>query len=257
MPMNVIKKSIAPGIKVWKGKAAKISYLKQENLRVPVIFLRSKIQSDKLFLIASGFHLEETSGPLFLLNPQTCVSSFTNILTKMNIVIFPVINQFGLSFKETMQDKHLRRNALGLDYNSAWGFDKEKCQEVRLVEKKLIELYKEYQLVFVLSLHEDSTEPGKGYLWMNNIRTNTRKTIQLALEKKVDKKILLQMKSTVGLRRGRIESGFSVVDAKDESFENFTSEILGIPTLLSEAPFGLDLDRRIAFHRAALTSIPF
>jgi hypothetical protein len=257
MPMNVIKKSIAPGIKAWKGNGANISYLKKDNLRIPVVFLPSKIQSNKLFLIASGFHLEETSGPLFLLNPKVCLPSFRDILKMMNIVLFPLINQFGLSFKETVSDKHLRRNGLGLDYNSAWGFDKEKCQEVRLVEKRLIELYKEYQMVFALSLHEDSTEPGKGYLWMNNIRSDTRKTIQHALEKNVDKKILLQMKSTVGLRRGRIESGFSVVDAKDESFENFTSEILGIPTLLSEGPFGLDLNRRIAFHRAVLTSIPF
>ena len=255
--MNVIKKRINPGIKDWREEGAKVSYLKQGKLRVPVILLRSGVQSNKLFLIASGFHLEETSGPLFLLNPRLCLPPFRNILQKMNIVIFPVINQFGLSFAETAADKHLRRNSQDLDYNSAWGFSKKKCQEVAQVEKKLIELYKRFQIVFVLSLHEDSSEPGKGYLWMNNIASSTRKIIQNGLEKKVEKKILLQIRSTVGLRRGRIESGFSVVDAKDESFENFTSEILGIPTLLSEAPFGLDLKRRIAFHASALTSIPF
>ena len=253
--MNVIKKRINPGLKAWKTKGAKVTFLKQGKLRVPVILLPSSVQSDKLLLISSGFHLEETSGPLLLLNPRICFPLFSKILKNINIAIFPVINQFGLNYKETVEDKYLRYNADGLNYNSAWGFDIKKCQEVTLVEKRLIELHKKYQIVFVLSLHEDSTEPGNGYIWMNNIDKKTRQYIQSNLEKKVDRNIL-KMKSSLGLRKGRIERGYSVIDAKDDSFENFTSDMLGIPTLLSEAPFGLDLKRRIGFHKASLSSIP-
>lgn len=245
------------GINSWKERTAQVSYLKGESVSVPVVFLPSHAKSNKVFLIASGFHLEETSGPMLLLNPKLCLPIFRNILRDINITIFPVINQFGQSFNDDVEDNYLRYNAEGINYNTAWGFNKKKCKEVTLVEEKLIKFHLAYQIVFVLSLHEDSSEPGKGFLWMNNIPPAIRKSIQLSLKRQVDKDMLLKIASAVGLRKGRVESGFSVVDAKDESFENFTSEILGIPTLLSEAPFGLNLKRRIAFHQAALTSIPF
>ena len=173
----------------------------------------------------------------------------------MSIVIFPVINQYGLSFSDKGDDKFLRYNQKGFNYNSAWGFEKKKCDEVSLVEKFLGKMHKKYNIVFVLSLHEDSTEPGKGYLWMNNIDKEVRQKIQTSIAGSVDKNILLQMKSRVGLRKGGIENGFSVIDAKDDSFENFTSAILGIPSLVSEAPFGLTLKRRMAFHKASLSAI--
>jgi len=63
------------------------------------------------------------------------------------------------------------------------------------------------------------------------------------------------MNSTEGLREGQVEKGFSIIDAKDSSFENLTSEILGIPTLLSEAPFKSNLDTRIKFHQYCLKII--
>jgi hypothetical protein len=254
--MNLVKKDIIPGLKAWRKLGAKITYLKKGSLRVPEIFIKSTVQSDKLFLIATGFHLEETSGPLFLLNPKKSFPAIKRLLKKTNVAIFPVINQYGLAFSAKGEDKYLRYNKEGLNYNSAWGFNKKKCQEVGLVEKQLVELYKEYEIIFALSLHEDSTEPGKGYLWINNIVKDIREKIQTSLSKRVNKKLLLQIISTVGLRRGKIEKGFSVIDAHDDSFENYMSEILGIPTLLSEAPFGLDLKRRIAFHKASLASIP-
>ncbi|HJX59611.1 MAG TPA: hypothetical protein VJ481_03645 [Patescibacteria group bacterium] len=254
--MNVVKGHLDSGLRGWKDVGAKVTYLKRGGIQVPEIYIPSSVQSNKLLLIVSGFHLEETSGPLLLLNSGGCSPLIAKILEKMNVLIFPVINQYGLAFDEAGSDKFLRYNQNGINFNTAWGFKKEKCKEVEIVEPRLIELHNKYQIVFVLSLHEDSTEPGKGYLWINNVVKDKRMKIQTSLESKVDKKILLQMKSTVGLREGKIEKGFSVIDAKDESFENFTSEILGIPTLVSEAPFGLDLETRMAFHKASLSSLP-
>ena len=254
--MNIIKEHLAVGLKAWQKKGAKISYLKHNKIKVPQIFISAGVQSDKLFLICSGFHLEETSGPLFLLNPHKSLASLKRILKETNVVIFPVINQYGLRYPENSQDKFLRYNHAGLNYSSAWGYQKRKCREVKLVEERLIELHKKYEIVFTLSLHEDSTEVGKGYVWINNIVKPVRKIIQSGLEKKVDNRLLLKMKSTLGLRKGKIEKGFSIIDAKDDSFESFSSDILGIPTLLSEAPFGLELKKRIAFHKASLSSIP-
>ena len=142
------------------------------------------------------------------------------------------------------------------NYNSGWGSNSTKCTEVAIVERYISKLFSKYKIIFVLSLHEDSTEAGKGYLWMNSIDKQMRTSIQNYLVKNVSSKILCKL-SKVGLRKGFIENKFTIVNSQDDSFENFTSTILGVPTLLSEAPFGLSLPRRIFFHKTSLNSIPF
>ena len=253
--MNVINSYIKPGISRWKLKGASIKYLKDASISVPVIFLKSSIKTKNLFLIASGFHLEETSGPIYLLDSNQSASSFKKILNYSNMVILPVINQRGLKFKETDSDNFLRYNDKGINYNSRWGSRYEKCEEVALVEKYLIHLFAKYNIRFVFSLHEDSTEFKKGYLWMNSLDLKIRNLIQNYVKSRISPKILRRLRS-IGLRQGYIENDFTIVDSKDDSFENFTSTILGIPTLISEAPFGLILSQRIFFHKTVLNSIP-
>src|SRR3989304_9331838 len=106
--MNIMKEHRAVGLKAWQKKGAKVSYLKHNKIKVPQIFIPAGVQSDKLFLICSGFHLEETSGPLFLLNPYKSLASLKRILKETNVVLFPVINQYGLRDPEDSEDKFLR-----------------------------------------------------------------------------------------------------------------------------------------------------
>lgn len=253
--MNIVVSYLTKGILDWKKNGAKISYLKKDDLRIPLIFLGSYTKTKKIFLIASGLHLEETSGPILLLSVSRILPSMKRLLKKLNIVILPVINQRGLKYDETMPDRYLRFNDDGINYNSGWGSNSKKPVENKLVEREILKIFGKFKIVFALSLHEDSTEPGNGYLWMNRIDRENRVIIQERMLKSPHKK-LLKMTSTIGFRKGQIENGFTIVNAKDDSFENFMSEILGVPTLLSEAPFGKSLARRISFHKAVLTSLP-
>ena len=254
--MNVINSYIRPGIARWKRKDATIKYLKEAAISIPAIFLKSTKKTKNLFLIASGFHLEETSGPIYLLDSNQSYSNLKKILKFSNIVLLPVINQRGLKYKETDSDNYLRYNDRGINYNTRWGSSSEKCVEVTLIEKYIIQLFAKYNIVFVLSLHEDSTEFKKGYLWMNSLDLKLRSVIQNYVKNRISPKILRRLRS-IGLRQGFVENDFTIVDSKDDSFENFTSTILGIPTLISEAPFGLSLIQRIFFHKTVLNSIPF
>lgn len=253
--MNVIYSQIKPGLSGWKKKGARIEFLKEADLKIPVIFLRSRKKTGKLFLIATGLHLEETSGPLFVLDSQKIFPSLSRFLESVNVVLFPIINQRGLLFDEKDKEENLRYDENEINYNSGWGGSSKKCLEVSLVEKYILDLFKKYDIKFVLSLHEDSTEPGKGYLWMNSIKKKQRTQIQNYLLGHIPADMLTKLRN-VGLRKGFIENKFTIVNSRDDSFENFTSEILGVPTLLSEAPFGLDLSKRVFFHKTSLDSIP-
>ncbi|OGH47482.1 hypothetical protein A3E15_01630 [Candidatus Woesebacteria bacterium RIFCSPHIGHO2_12_FULL_42_9] len=253
--MNIVHSYINPGLKGWRKKGARIHYLKKGDVDISIIFIKSKKRTKNLFLISTGFHLEETSGPIFILDSKRIYPSLKKLHERMNIVLIPVINQIGLKFDEKGPDKYLRYNEKGINYNSNWGSNREKCIEVSLLEKYVLSLFAKYNIIFVFSLHEDSTEFGKGYLWMNKIVKDKRLEIQEKLKKRIPENIL-GMRNRIGLRKGFVENGIAIVNSKDDSFENFTSEILGIPTLLSEAPFGLSLSQRIFFHRASLNSIP-
>jgi len=254
--MNIVYSHIKPGLSGWKKRGAEIKYLKNGKIKIPTIYLKSKTKTDKVFLIATGLHLEETSGPIFLLDSNRIFPHLRKLIKSMNVVLIPVINQRGLIFDEKGPDSNLRLNEAGIHYNTRWGSNSTKCTEVVMVEKYISDLFTKFNIIFVLSLHEDTTEPGKGYLWMNSINKQKRTFIQNYLIKHVPSKILCKLNNG-GLRKGFVENKFTIVNSQDESFENFTSIILGIPTLLSEAPFGLSLPRRIFFHKTALNSIPF
>ncbi|OGM61057.1 hypothetical protein A3A75_02755 [Candidatus Woesebacteria bacterium RIFCSPLOWO2_01_FULL_39_10] len=178
----------------------------------------------------------------------------------MELHIYPVINNYGLKYNTTDPYKFLRSNEKGINYNSGWGVNtSKKCIEVMLVEEDIKKIQSNRKVRLVLSLHEDSTSIGKGYIWTNALGTKLRRSIQDKLKSKIDKKLLTNMKENE-VQGGKVEVGFTIVDAQDVgSFENWLAEDLKIPVVLSESPFGLSLATRKKFHiriiEASLSSI--
>lgn len=257
--MNPVAISLKKGLIRWQD-VADLHLLKVNGKSVPRIFVKAKATSplpnNKTIIIASGLHLEETSGPLLLLEPSLLLPKLKPALQKnISFLIYPVINNYGLKYAASDPEKLLRNNKEGINYNDGWGLaTHKKCQEVQLVENDIKKLYQKQKVCLALSLHEDSTAKGKGYLWTNAINAKLRRLIQKNVTAKIDKNLLVEIKAK-SVQRGKIEGGFMVVNSKDKgSFENWLADDLKIPTILSEAPFGLDLSIRKNFHLAIIDS---
>src|SRR3990167_1352971 len=76
--MNIVHSYINPGLKGWRKKGARIHYLKKGDVDISIIFIKSKKRTKNLFLISTGFHLEETSGPIFILDSKRIYPSLKN-----------------------------------------------------------------------------------------------------------------------------------------------------------------------------------
>jgi hypothetical protein len=258
--VNPIRTAIGPGLSAWRRKGANVDYLIFGGLKVPRIWFGPK--KNDILLLASGLHLEETSGPLLLLNPDKLLAAFESLTDAgLNLLIYPVINQHGLKFSPDANDKLLRYNAGGVNYNDGWGLRK-KCKEVSLVEKDILNFQKSFRIIFAQSMHEDSDLPKKGYVYSNGIhnasfRKKLRKYIQASVKDGVLASSSL-VKNNIPkseLIGARIED-FLLVESHDKgSMEEWLAYDLGIPTLLSEAPFGLTLKTRQDFHFAVLGSL--
>ena len=257
--MNPINGVIKHGLHLWGKKGAKVSFLSSSITSIPKIWFDSK--GKKVLLIASGLHLEETSGPFLLFDANTLFPLFQPLIKKgINVLIYPLINQYGLAFSPSDDEKLLRFNSHGINYNDGWGLNK-KCEEVDLVEKDILKIYKSFGLVFAISMHEDSDIPKKGYIYTNGLKdASFRKNLRLGIESFVKKDILA---SQDDLKEGVLPSelvgakieDFCLVESKDEgAMEQWLAYSLNVPTVLSEAPFGLDLATRKSFHLAVIKS---
>lgn len=247
--MNPIDSKIAPGIANWR-KIAKVKIVKKNKLIIPRIIYGS---FNEAVLICTGLHLEETSGPLTFLNPEN-VKDLLNLANskKISLIIYPLINNFGLSYGTDANEKLLRRNEEGINYNDGWGIHKS-AEEVAVAETDMAKILKRYKVKLVLSLHEDSVCPGKGYLWINGITDKKVRTqIYEKVRKNIDSKFLLSMTNQKG-EGGVVEDSISIVDSKDEgAFEEWMADYNHIPTVLSEAPFGESLENRKKFHQEVI-----
>ncbi|MEK7188691.1 MAG: hypothetical protein AAB685_02470 [Patescibacteria group bacterium] len=256
--MNPVTLGLKRGLKRWQ-EVADLNLLKVKGISVPRIFVKAKgassLANNQTIIIASGLHLEETSGPLLLLDPSSLLPKLQPALQKnISFLIYPVINNYGLKYSPSGPEKLLRNNKQGINYNDGWGLTQKKCLEVSLVEKDILEFGKKQNLSLVLSLHEDSTAPGKGYLWINATNAKLRRLIQKNVTTSIDTSLLIKTKAK-SVQGGKVEAGFMVVNAKDKgSFENWLADDLKVPTILSEAPFGLDLSTRKNFHSAIIAS---
>jgi len=261
--MNPVTKRISKGLAAWRRAGARVDFLRKNNISVPRIWLGAN--TGKTILIQSGLHLEETSGPLLLLDPSALLPTVRSALKRdISFLIYPVVNNFGLRHDPSGPDKLLRYNEKGINYNDGWGLsDDKKCLEVKLVEEDILKFLGTNKVILAVSLHEDSTTPQKGYLWFNGIKsTKVRKEIRARLKSKIlksgllkiDRQILLTIRESK-VDGGRVEGGFTVVDAKDKgALEHWLGEDLKIPTVLSEAPFGLRLRTRKSFHSKVIDS---
>lgn len=256
--MNPIASLLPKGLAAWGKVSADVSFLIQGGFRVPRILLGS---ADQYVLIASGLHLEETSGPALLLDPEGVFPVLKPILDKkIGILMYPVINQVGLKYLPTENDHLLRYNDNNFNYNDGWGIPgNKKATEVALVEKDILSLNRISQIKLALSLHEDSETPGKGYIYTNGISDSIlRKSITQKIKGHVDVKQLANKSDILEsgqetFQGGIIEDDICIVDSKDKgSIENWLADDLKIPTVLSEGPFGLDLEVRKKFQLEVL-----
>lgn len=243
--MNPIASKIAPGIALWR-EIAKVKVVKRNKLIIPRIIFGS---FNDAVLICTGLHLEETSGPLTFLDPGN-IKELLELANskKLSLIIYPLINNFGLDYDTNAEEKLLRRNSDGINYNDGWGMHKG-AEEVEVAESDITGVLNRYNVKLAMSLHEDSVCPGKGYLWINGLRDQeTRFKIYNEVKKNIDPKFLLTMTNQKG-EGGQIEDSISIVDSKDEgAFEEWMADHFGVPTVLSEAPFGESLEVRKNFH---------
>lgn len=243
--MNPIASKIAPGIAKWR-KIAKVKVVKKNKLIIPRIIYGSH---NDAVLICTGLHLEETSGPLTFLDPDNIKELLTLANSKkISLIIYPLINNYGLAHETHVDEKLLRRNSEGINYNDGWGMHKG-AEEVEVAEADMESVLNRYNVKLALSLHEDSVCPGKGYLWVNGLRDKeTRFKIYKEVKKNIDSKLLLSMTDQKG-EGGIIEDSISIVDSEDEgAFEEWMAGHFGVPTVLSEAPFGESFEVRKNFH---------
>ncbi len=260
--MNPVAGQIQKGLDSWKKLGAKIAYLVSANKKVPKIWLGSN-KSSKVIIIASGLHLEETSGPSLLLEPTALSPILQPTLEKdINFLIYPVINQFGLSYLPTNRRKFLRYNEEGINYNDGWGIPEKKSKEVELVEKDILDTKNTKEIIFAISLHEDSETPGKGYVYTNAVKSRDfRAKLIKGIKSKINVALLATKQHLLEANEptfqgGVIEEEFCIVDAKDPgSMENWLADDLGVPTVLSEGPFGLPLKVRKEFQLVVIESI--
>ena len=235
------------GLNFWKAEGATVNELGESVVKVPKITIGA---GNKIIILISGFHLEETSGPLLLLDPKALMPIIKPLLANsVSVIIYPVINQFGLEYEPDENENLLRENQEGIDYNGAWGMGSSvKPEEIVLVENEILSLKNKGKILFSVSFHEDSVTPKKGYLWTNGVDLSLREKITKKIKLKIDKDLLLDMKDRT-FEGGIVEDGFVIANAKDEtSYENWMAEELNIPTVLSEAPFGLPLSVRKKFQ---------
>ncbi len=250
--MNPIANRLSPGFVAWK-KLASVKNLGNSKYTVPRIIYG---EAERALIICTGLHLEETSGPLTFLNPKA-VRPILNMAVKKDItlIIFPLINNFGLAYSPKDDDKFLRRNVDGVNYNDGWGM-KKKAKEVAIVEKDIKEIIRKYKVLVTASLHEDSLSPGKGYLWINGLKDKTKRMeIYNHVKENISTKYLLKMpqKTIMG---GKVEEQISIVDSPDEgAYEDWMADVLGIPAILSEAPFGSSLPTRRKFHLEVIKAV--
>ncbi|OGM21796.1 hypothetical protein A2714_03250 [Candidatus Woesebacteria bacterium RIFCSPHIGHO2_01_FULL_38_9] len=67
--MNPIALRIKSALRKWKIKA-EVDLLEAKDIAIPRVYISGKKNSKKTVIISSGLHLDETSGPLLLLDSE-------------------------------------------------------------------------------------------------------------------------------------------------------------------------------------------
>lgn len=252
-----------------------VSYLSepgQADLRVPRVVVKSRAgfaPGSPVVICITDMHAEESSGRHLFSNPDNVLPIIKPHLDRYSFIMYPQVNHHGQQFidafgnmrtgyqqtsiKET--DKLTRYDKNGINYNDGWGevfpSDK-KTREGALIEDDTNNFMTQHAVVAGFSAHEDSSAPHQGYIWVNE-RPFVRQIPKMkrVIESGWSGRLVSPFAS---YQDTEIEwDSFVAVDMRDPgSWETFMND-RGVPTVLSEAPFGEPLAARLNFHQRVLS----
>ncbi len=251
--MHELVKKLPEGLSQWHSLGARVTLLPDHTLSVPVIEIATPSPSPAhpSVIVETGLHLEEDSGPFLALSPHLLLPILLPLVRSgIDILIYPDVNQHGLKYHPKDDPKLLRYNPQGYNYNDGWGVSYNKSTEVAITEAHINQHLSTHTPLLFLSLHEDSDHRETGYLWTNGINDQrTRKELHQRFTNIWGAQQLLKNAPPQMLCGGTCEEGYILVDSQDPgSIEHWLGETHHIPTILSEAPFGANLQDRMKFH---------
>lgn len=255
----------------WMVPNAKVSYLTEPakpDLRVPSVVVPSRAglaPGSPMVVCITDMHVEESSGHHVFSNPDHMLPIIDPYLDRYSFLIYPQVNHHGPQFMDAFgsilteyqrtnikeAEKLTRYNNDGINYNDGWGkmfpTDK-KTREGALIENDFNYFMERYDVVAGFSAHEDSSAPHQGYIWVNGhpfVRQIPK--MKRIIEHGWDGQLVIPFTTYQDIE---IEwDSFVAVDMRDPgSWETFMND-QGIPTVLSEAPFGDSLVARLNFHQ--------
>ena len=266
---------VGSGLDRWRMVPnAHVSFLTepgQPDLRIPRVVVESRVgfaPRSPVVVCITDMHAEESSGHYILSHPDQVFPIIDRYLDQLSFVIYPQVNHHGpqfidavgkmrnghqhLSIKEA--ERKTRYDNAGINYNDGWGVifpSDKKTREGALIEDDTNNIIAQYDVVAGFSAHEDSTTPHQGYIWVNG-RWFVRQIpeIKRAIEYGWNGRLVTPFAS---YQDTEIEwDGFVAVDMRDPGSWETCMNDQGVPTVLSEAPFGDPLATRLNFHQRAL-----
>ncbi len=257
MAEHIANRWLKEGLSAWKDSGAKVYFLEKDNLRIPVIDAPAMTSAgdNETILAGFGLHLEETSGIKFVLNPD----NFEEYRRYgKSFLIFPIVNQYGLKYPDNSHEILLRYDAQQRNYNDGWG-DCEayyKPREAYLVEDEIRRFLRNKPIRLCVSYHEDSEMPKIGYIYTVGINETDRRSYAKRIKARIDDRMLAKLPVVNNVLGGMIEHDMVVAEEYDpRALENWVYYSLGIPSVLVEGPFGLELEARVDFQRKVTESV--
>lgn len=267
---NVIQQWLETGLADWEREATIDTVAAAEGVKIPIIYAPATAAAEgkkpQHLLVVSGMHLEETGGPKALLDPKAFRAWRE---AGISFTIIPVINQHGLQFPETAPEIFLRADSDGVNYNDCWGRGPHRTKESAALEKKIRRLHSDNPFDLVVSCHEDSTMPGKGYVGLQGLGDQFQEILAEQITNTPSGQHLADITPQTNpfaadhatdadpnlFKPGIVKFGWQMIDDYDATaFENWVEydPQLQIPAVTVEGPFGLDLSARTAFQLAIL-----
>lgn len=267
---------VESGLSRWRMVPnAHVRYLTepgQPDLRVPRVFVKSRTgfaPGSPVIICITDMHAEESSGHHIFSSPDWVLPIIQPHLDRHSFVIYPQVNHHGSQFIDASgkmrtghqqtsikeADRLTRYNEKGINYNDGWGevFTRDKkTREGALIEDDTNNFMARHAVVAGFSAHEDSSAPHQGYIWVNEhpfVRHIPK--MKRVIEHGWDGQLVSPFTT---YQDKEIEwYSFVAVNMRDlGSWETFMND-QGVPTVLSEAPFGDPLDARLNFHQRVLS----
>lgn len=238
----------------WQQRGVAVRFESAGQYIVPYIELDGSLpvkERNPAVILATGMHLEETSGPALLRQPEPILSVLQPFREEgLSFLLFPQINQFGSQFVgKTGAPELLRQDHRGVEYNDGFGLDTpaRATAESRAVERVMRDYMTRFDVQLGISFHEDSDLPRQGYLWTNGVPHLLRSQVQTQLSSIWGgSRYLFESRTPHPSVQEDRESGEPghwedslAVDFEDEGcLEHWWAKMCGIAAFCVEAPFG-------------------